>query len=1048
MNWPQVHMRNYSKSGRARLNGIILRLSLLASIPAALCWCCVGESINRPIKSLYHTRWTVREGVPNDVIAIQQTPDGYLWLGTGEGLFRFDGVRFERYESNRGSELFSGRISALLATKDGGLWIAHQGRGVRASFLKNGEVRSYASPDPLHPGTILAFAQSPDGTMWAATDYGLERLEGAYWIDVGQHYDRASSYPETVFFDHRGTLWVNTRAGLLYRPPGQSQFQTADATISENVDITEAPDGSVWMASVRGWVRKVTRQDGSVLKEYPRIEAKSLGIVFTHDGALWIATVGDGLLRAPFPNLLPTNHEISEDALEHYTERDGLANDFSDTVFEDREGNVWVTSSRGLDQFRWSKLIPIELARGATYISMAEDPSGGLVVGSESLMRAVNGVVTRVLSVPSRIECAYRDPFDRDWLGGVDGLWRLSGDHFLAYRLPHGLTPSGHNVQAITVDRAGALWVSFDRNGVYRLKSGSWERSGGLANFPSDPALIEMTDAEGRTWFGNRDNLLVMLDGAKISLFTPQQGVNIGNVISIYETGGRIWIGGDRGIEILEDSRFRRISSADVEALKGISGIASDAKGDMWLNGLSGIVHIKADELQRALANHDYSIDVERLDYLDGLVSAPEQIRPLPSVVKTSDGRIYFATRSSVVWIDPRQIPRNAIRPTVDIQSVNADGVTHDRPKELRLKANIDNLEIDYTAPSLLIPERVRFRYFMENLDKRWTDAGGRRMALYSRVPPGRYVFKVIASNDEGLWSESPSTVTIEIPPSFIQSVWFKALCALVIFSLLWLVYLLRFRQVNAQIRARLYERVAERERIARELHDTLLQGVLSASMQLDLAEDQLAEDSPVKSLAQSALATLRHVTEESRMALRGLRFQDSENNDLAEVFQRVKQEFPHKSAIVLRVVTRGDARVVRPEVRNEIYRIGREAIANGYVHSGAATIEVEVQYARTQLGLLVRDDGRGIDPSILESGRDGHWGLSGIRERSRRIGATLKLRSRPGAGTEIELVIPGHIAFEDDSGNSTPWWLSWLGREGFSGSNRKARDKQNERRG
>jgi ligand-binding sensor domain-containing protein len=249
------------------LNGVALRLGLLASISVAWCGCCVGQPLNRPIKSLYHTVWKVRDGVPNDIVAIQQTPDGYLWLGTGDGLFRFDGVRFERYEPNRGDALFSGRISALLATKDGGLWIAHQGRGVRASFLANGEVRSYASPDPVHPGTILAFAQSPDGTMWAATDYGLERLEGAHWIDVGLHYDRASSYPETVFVDHRGTLWVNTRAGLLYRLQGQSQFQTADATLSENVDINEAPDGSVWIASVRGWVRKVTRPDGSLLRE-------------------------------------------------------------------------------------------------------------------------------------------------------------------------------------------------------------------------------------------------------------------------------------------------------------------------------------------------------------------------------------------------------------------------------------------------------------------------------------------------------------------------------------------------------------------------------------------------------------------------------------------------------------------------------------------------------------------------------------------------------------------------------------------------------------
>jgi signal transduction histidine kinase len=254
--------------------------------------------------------------------------------------------------------------------------------------------------------------------------------------------------------------------------------------------------------------------------------------------------------------------------------------------------------------------------------------------------------------------------------------------------------------------------------------------------------------------------------------------------------------------------------------------------------------------------------------------------------------------------------------------------------------------------------------------------------------------------------------------------------------------------QIVAQnIHARLAERLDERERIARELHDTLLQGVLGASIQLDLAEEQLAKDSPVKGLVQHALATLRYVTEESRTALRGLRSQDSENNDLAKGFQRVKQEFPNKDTIVFRVVEQGAARVVRTEIRNEIYRIGREAIVNAYVHSAAATIEVEIQYARTQLSLLVRDDGRGIDPTILEGGRDGHWGLSGMRERSRRIGATLKLRSGLGAGTEVELMVPGHIAFEDDSGNSTPRWRRWLGREGFNGSRRKVRDKQNERR-
>jgi signal transduction histidine kinase/ligand-binding sensor domain-containing protein len=1020
-------MGSGSNFRRCKVNAVAARLIPLVFIAAALGHRSIGQPLNHPIKSLFHTRWTVRDGVPNDIVAIQQTRDGYLWLGTGQGLFRFDGVSFQKFRPSPENELFSGRISALLATSDGGLWIAHQGRGVRASYLKNGEIQSYASPDSRHAGNILAFAQSPDGTMWAATDYGLERLEGAHWMDVGPHYDLASSYPETVFVDHRGTLWVNTRTGLLYRTAGQSQFQTADATISENVDITESRDGSVWMASVRGWVRRITRPDGSLVKEQPLIVAKSLGITFAHDGALWITTVGDGLLRMPFASQSPANRKTSGEALEHFTEQDGLLNDFSDTVFEDRENNVWVTSSRGLDQFRLPKLIPVELAHGATYISMVEDPSGGLLVGSESLMYTVDGIVTRVLSSPSRIECAYRDPLDRVWLGGVDGLWRLSNDRLLPYPLPAGLTPTGHNVQAIALDRAGSLWVSFDRNGVYRLKGGSWVRSGGLPNFPGGAALIETTDAKGRIWFGYRDNLLAMLDGTKISLFTPQQGVNIGNVISIHEAEGRIWIAGDKGLEVLQNSHFHPVRAADSEALKGISGIAVDARGDMWLNSLLGIMHITADEIQRALTNDGYAIATERLDYLDGLVSAPEQIRPLPSVVKTKDGRIYFATRSSVVWVDPRQIPRNSIRPVAGVESINADGKTYDRPQRLHLKPNVDNLEISYTAPSLLIPERVHFRYVMEGLDKKWIDAGDRRMALYSRIPPGNYVFKVIASNDEGLWSESASTVDIGIPPSFIQSIWFKVLCALVVLLLLSLIYVLRFRQVDAQIRARFHERVVERERIARELHDTFLQGIQGLLLRFNTTARSMAPESSARKSLEETLNQSNDVMLTGRRLVQGLR-DTSRAVTLIEELEAIGHGFQGLYATELSVSSSGKERPLNPVVADELFKVGREAISNAFRHAQAKSILVELDYRDRDVKLLIRDNGVGIDQRLLIEGkRTGHWGLPGMRERVARLNGNIRFESRQAMGTTVEVKIPAYRAYRRKQ-FPLPRWLSLVG--------------------
>jgi len=395
-------------------------------------------------------------------------------------------------------------------------------------------------------------------------------------------------------------------------------------------------------------------------------------------------------------------------------------------------------------------------------------------------------------------------------------------------------------------------------------------------------------------------------------------------------------------------------------------------------------------------------------------------------VVKTSDGRIYFATRSSVVWIDPRQIPRNAIRPTVDVQSVNADGKMYDRPKELYLKANTDNLEIRYTAPSLLIPERVHFRYFMENLDKKWTDAGDRRMALYSRVPPGKYIFKVIASNDEGLWSGSASTVNIDIPPSFIQSLWFKILCALVIVLSLSLVYVLRLRQVNAQIRARLYERVAERERIARELHDTFLQGIQGLLLRFHTAARSMPSDSSARKSIQEILTQSNEIMLTGRQLVHDLR-STTRAVTLSEELKAIGRGFQGNYATEFSVSTHGRELPVIPIVADELFKVGREAISNAFRHAQASSIRVELDYKDRELTLLIRDNGQGVDERILLEGKKGgHWGLPGMRERVAQLKGNVRFESRQGIGTTVEVTIPANRAYRRNRFR-LPRWISLI---------------------
>ena len=993
---------------------------LFASAPPAT----QGQSLHQ----LYHRSWTVREGAPSSITSIAPTADGFLWLGTDNGLVRFDGETFEPYHPSTGGDLLSSDITVVSAMPEAGLSIGYRSGGV--SFIQNGRITNFTHAQGLSAGSVHAFAKDMQGRVWAATSYGLECLEGSQWHDVGPHGSYPEEHPDNVFVDSRGTLWANTRVGLVFLPKGQENLQVTNSFVFENVDIEEAPSGTVWMAASNGSVRAITFQDGKYRANGPSIDVNSDGIYVAKDGALWISTIGKGLLRVPYPDSLVGNHSPSDPAVESFSERDGLTSNFGFRVIEDREGSIWIATTRGIDQFRKSVLTPVNLPQGAaTYIALVADAAGRLLVGSDRLMRVTDGSAEVIDGAPTHVECAYRDPNGVIWLGGRNGLWHVSGTRFISTALPPGLDLLAHNVQAITMDRAGALWVSFVNSGVFRLNHGMWSRFGSVAELPQVPAIIELTDSAGRIWFGYTANRIALLDGTRVSIFGLSDGLDIGNVISIYDHDGEIWIGGQSGLELFEQGHFRRFQLAGSEPLRGVSGIVLAKNGDLWLNQASGVVHIAADEVAHARKDAHHQTRYELLNYLDGLIGSPEQLRPLPTAVESSDGRIYFVTRGSVVWVDPANIARNTLSPPVWIRSVSVDTKLYNDLETLEFPPHAQNIEINYTAPSLLIPQRVRFRYKLEGFDKEWHDAGTRRQAFYSKLPPGTYKFRVTASNNDGLWSEAGASFVFTIPPSFTQSVLFKAICAVAVFGLLWLLYTIRLRQFTAQVKARLYERLAERTRIARELHDTLLQSFQGLLLHFQRARNLLPER------AAEAIQTLDRALDgaeqaivEGRDAIHDLRSPAAKSlvEEITSLGEELVAKNGNKDAAQFRAVIEGTAQTLNPNVHIEIFRIAREALRNAFSHSQARRIETEVAYSSNLFRLRIRDDGKGMAPDVRNRGeRIGHWGLGGMRERAERLGGKLEVWSEPGAGTEVDLRVPASIAYQSSPARNNVW-LFW----------------------
>ena len=969
-----------------------------------------GLSLDVDVGDFRRTSWGVKEGAPSAILAIAQTRDGYLWLANAEGLFRFDGLRFQRHDLPRNSRVPSRAVYSLFAPASGGLWIGFTFGG--AAFLKGGQLIIYTEQDGMPPGSVYSFAQDRDGILWAGTTTGLARLDGARWTKVGPREGYSSAMTTALLLDSAGTLWAIGQRTVYFLPAGAKVFQTLMPLSQDEREagIAESPSGEVWLSTAQRLLK--LRQNSNPQQQ---VAATGFLIRFDREGGLWSRWEG-GIRRFARPMGMKDMRWAQVKArINSYSEYGVTRASWISGFYEDREGNMWLASATSLIRLsepRTTRLSLFDRMGFSSYeAGLAPADQGSVWISSRYLapLHVRHGVATRPARLGS-ITCTMRADDGTIWFGGRKGLWKHT-----AQRLEHVALPQGveDEVQAIAQTRDGALWVSIVRNGVFRLAGGLWTAYGGIDALPRLTAVTLSTDAAGRLWFGYTEGRVAMLEGDRVTVFSDQRRLGVGHVTALYGKRSRVWAGGEFGLALLDGDAFRIVTPSTGPVLNSVSGIIETADGTLWVNSRDGVFHFSAAETRLMARQADYRPSAEVFNAADGIEGSAATLRPLPTAVEGSDGRLWFLTNAGVYAIDPARIHRNPVPPPVLIESLSAGDTSVEPGPSVTLAQGTTALRIGYVGLSLSMPEKVRYRYRIEDLDADWRDVGGQREALYTDLGPGSYRFQVVAANGDGVWNETGATMDIVIPPTFVQTGWFIVLCAAGAGLLVWAVVRLRVRQISVRMRNRYEARMAERERIARELHDTLLQSTQGLILQFQAAVNRMAVGDPARVALDEALNRGEAVLTEGRDRVLDLRVSAEPMGELPEAFAATGAELGHGREVCFRAVVDGTPRSLRPVVREEVYRIGREALLNAFRHSKASTIEVHLIYADEQLRVRVRDDGIGVDASTLDAAaRQDHWGVRGMRERAERIGAELVFLSRSGAGTEMTLSIAASMAY------------------------------------
>ena len=987
----------------------------------ALCAACLALhapiDAERAMSRYIRDQWGSDRGFPGGpVSALTQTADGYLWIAAEKGLVRFDGLTFRLFDP-KGPAINAGPAAlGVTVAPEGNLWARLRGSGL-VSF-RDGVFENILSRVGPTDAVVSAMVRGLDDSVLLATvGHGaVAYRNGQFHSIVPAATMPTSSFVISIAETSAGEYWLGTRDAGLVRVQGSRVSRVIDGLPDLKINsLLARANGELWIGTDKGVARwsgnEVTRAGiPAALLDLP-----ALAMVPDSAANVWIAAGSKGLMR------------VDPQGVAAVADPDAALRRHVSAVFEDRERNLWVGTDTGIERWRDPVFTTYSTAQGLPMDGVGPvyaDESGRTwfaPIGG-GLFWIHNGAVGRVSvagldrDVVYSIDGAGGEVWVGRQRGGVTRL-RFSGASIEAEGVTHSAAQPQASVFVVSRARDGAVWAGTLSAGASRVKDGAFTAYGVTDGLASNTVAAILEGADGTTWFATSNGLSAFSRGAW-KTYTQKDGLPSNDVSTLFEDRERsVWVGTASGIAVVEAGHVRGLNDVSPTLAGSIRGFAEDATGSLWITTADRILRVKRDALKRARLQRD---DVREYGIADGLLGL-ESVRRHRTIVTDPRGRIWIALNRGLSVADPARADGGALPALTHVESLSADGAQVDLRSPVSIPSSRRRIALGFAGLSLAVPERVMFRHRLDGFDAEWSAPAAERQAVYTNLDPGQYRFRVMASNSEGLWNGSESTLTFDIRPMLWQRGSFRVGVVLLFALMGWGLYRLRLLQMARQLNVRFEERLTERTRIAQELHDTLLQGFLSASMQLHVAFDRLPEDSPARSSVQRVLDLMARVIDEGRNAVRGLR-SSSTPHDLEQAFSGIQQELDIGQHAAYRVIVQGSPRPLKPAVRDDVYRIGREALVNAFRHSGATRVELELEYGPRELRLFVRDDGRGMDPQAVQAGADRHWGITGMYERADRVGATFRVRSRAEAGTEVELRVPAHVVFERAAAGRPRW--------------------------
>jgi ligand-binding sensor domain-containing protein len=1005
------------RSGKAVEAACFLLCAVLGSLRA------LAVDPTETLSELHHTTWTTRDGAPAGMYTLAQTSDGYLWIGTDGGLFKFDGEHFGPFTLPNGEHPISDSVMTLFVLTSNDLLIGMRFGG--AFLLRGGQLTHYGEKEGLPKHSVMAFAVRDDGSWWAQTTVGLYRFEDGVWTHVGDDWKYPPTTGDALIVGQDGTLWSRGPEGTFFLPRGEKTFRKADLRGGQG-NFANCEDGRTWVSDVVSGIRALPDGTSWITGQIFRPSGKSKNapsyIFCDREGGLWSTMYFSDRVRVfRIPNVVgfvKNGYGLTPEQLREADLSWSSPMEVSYSMLEDREGTMWAASASTLDRFRSNKLHSASASIPISSPAMTITPRGEVWLASTHfLLKFAPQQNEPLINTDFGDGTHHFDPTLSLWVDNDGGAWIARAPDHLFHCVENKWQPIPHPkgyISSIVRDQDAKLWIAVVQNGLYRRDGNGWTLNGGLSNLPREVPVTLIADAHERLWAGYFDSKVAVIDKGTVRMLSNLTEAALGRVTAIAVRDERVWLAGQRSVGLYADEHFWPIVS-DGKGLTSVSGVVQSDDGDLWLHGNDGISHISADDVAAFITDHHHQVHAELLNYEDGLNGPPPQIAQLPSARESGDGRVWFITSEGVYWIDPKKVPRNSLKPPVMITSVMAGGKKYLRDNEATFSAGTRNFEVDYTALSLSMPSRVQFKYQLEGVDAGWQDVGTRRQAFYTNVLPGQHSFHVLATSEDGLWNDVGASITLTTPPRFYQTRWFYTLCGLLVLLVLWQLYRIRLFQLTRQVQGRLSVRLEERERIARELHDTLLQSTQGLILLFQGFAGRLKRPDPMRGEMESALDQANDLLNEARDRVVDLRT-TALDSDVAPAIARAGEELFAGSPVAFSIVVTGTPRLLLSSVADDVYRIAREALTNAARHAQASVVEVEVAYDITDFSLRVRDNGKGLESSVQATGRrPRHFGLQGMRERAQKMGGIFNLWTKDRAGIEIELIVPAGVAYHEE---------------------------------